>query len=72
MRNLTNIITFLQDKMCSRNWWYTESVLLSVDFEKETEDLNNYIKQINDKYLRRLIIDRKTNYYLGITPLLKI
>jgi hypothetical protein len=57
-------------KYFKSNWWYTENcTLLTSGFRK----LFRFRQYINDKYFTSFNHRyRKTNYYLGITPLLKI
>jgi replicative DNA helicase len=55
--NLTNIITFLQDKNILNEIGGVQRIISIISGFENYSDLDNYVKQINDKYLRRLIID---------------
>jgi replicative DNA helicase len=55
--NLTNIITFLQDKNILNEIGGIQRIITIISGFENYSDLDNYVKQINDKYLRRLIID---------------
>lgn len=55
--NLTNIITYLQDKNRLDEIGGVQRIMTIIGGFENYSDLDNYIKQINDKYLRRLIID---------------
>jgi replicative DNA helicase len=54
--NLPNIITRLQDKNCLKKIGIEQIITILNRFENFA-DLPDYVKQINEKYLRRLIID---------------
>ena len=55
--NLTNIITFLQDKNILDKIGGIQRISNIISGFENYSDLDNYIKQLNNKYLRRLIID---------------
>ena len=55
--NLTNIVTFLQDKNILNKIGGIQRISNIISGFENYSDLDNYIKQLNNKYLRRLIID---------------
>ena len=55
--NLTNIVTFLQDKNILNKIGGIQRISDIISGFENYSDLDNYIKQLNNKYLRRLIID---------------
>jgi replicative DNA helicase len=55
--NLTNLITKLQDNNNLRKIGGIERIKKIIKNYENSKDLNNYIELINEKYLRRLIIE---------------
>ncbi len=55
--NLPNLITRLQDKNCLKKIGGIEQIITILNRFENFADLTDYIKQINEKYLRRLIIE---------------
>jgi replicative DNA helicase len=55
--NLPNLITRLQDKNCLRKIGGIEQIITILNRFENFSDLGDYVKQINEKYLRRLIIE---------------
>jgi replicative DNA helicase len=55
--NLPNIITRLQDKNCLKKIGGIEQIITILNRFENFADLPDYVKQINEKYLRRLIIE---------------
>lgn len=55
--NLTNVITRLQDKNCLKKIGGIEQIITILNRFENSADLTDYVKQINEKYLRRLIIE---------------
>jgi len=55
--NLTNLVGLLQDKNRLDEIGGVKRIITIISGFENITDLENYIKQLNDKYLRRLIID---------------
>ena len=55
--NVTNLISNLQDNGLLEKIGGVESIRLLLDKYQNSFDLENYIEQINEKYLRRLLIE---------------
>lgn len=55
--NLPNLITRLQDKNCLKKIGGIEQIITILNRFENFSDLTDYIKQVNEKYLRRLIIE---------------
>jgi replicative DNA helicase len=55
--NLTTVITKLQDKNCLRRIGGIERIITIINRFENFSDVSDYITQLNDKYLRRLIIE---------------
>ena len=71
--NLTNIITSLQDKGRLKNIGGIERIISTISNFENFSDLESYIQLINEKYLRRLIIEfGKQVIVLGYTTSLNL
>ena len=71
--NLTNIITSLQDKERLKNIGGIERIISTISNFENFSDLESYIQLINEKYLRRLIIEfGKQVIVLGYTTSLNL
>ena len=71
--NLTNIITSLQDKGRLKNIGGIERIISTISTFENFSDLESYIQLINEKYLRRLIIEfGKQVIVLGYTTSLNL
>jgi replicative DNA helicase len=55
--NLTRVITKLQDKNCLQRIGGIERIIEIINHFEDYSDISEYIVQLNDKYLRRLIIE---------------
>ena len=70
---LTNIITSLQDKGRLKNIGGIERIISTISTFENFSDLESYIQLINEKYLRRLIIEfGKQVIVLGYTTSLNL
>ncbi len=71
--NLTNIITSLQDKGRLKHIGGIERIISTISSFENFSDLENYIQLLNEKYLRRLIIEfGKQVIVLGYTTSLNL
>ena len=71
--NLTNIITSLQDKGRLKKIGGIERIISTISNFENFSDLESYIQLINEKYLRRLIIEfGKQVIVLGYTTSLNL
>ena len=71
--NLTNIITSLQDKGRLKKIGGIERIISTISNFENFSDLDSYIQLINEKYLRRLIIEfGKQVIVLGYTTSLNL
>jgi replicative DNA helicase len=55
--NLTSVLTKLQDKNCLRKIGGIEKIIAIINRFEDFSNVSDYIEQINEKYLRRLIIE---------------
>ena len=70
---MTNIITSLQDKGRLKHIGGIERIISTISSFENFSDLENYIQLLNEKYLRRLIIEfGKQVIVLGYTTSLNL